>query len=82
MVRNHTYKNVTLKKKTIFGQGAEVQNIIGIEQIDSCLVRHNSLEKNLDPNIPDLKSKLPEYLKDLYERSIEKLNQSEVRLVA
>jgi hypothetical protein len=49
----------------------EVQNIIGIEQIESCLVRHNSLEKNLDSNIPDLKSKLPEYLKDLYERSIE-----------
>jgi hypothetical protein len=82
MVRNHTNKNVTLKKKQIFGQGAEVQNIIGNEQIDSCLVRHNSLEKNLNPNIPDLKSKLPEYLKDLNERSIEKLNQSEARRVA
>ena len=50
----------------------EVQNIIENEQIDSCL----------NPNIPDLKSKLPEYLKDLYERSLEKLNQSEARLVA
>jgi hypothetical protein len=40
------------------------------------------LEKNLDPNIPDLNSKLAEYLKDPYERSIEKLNQSEARLVA
>jgi hypothetical protein len=44
----------------------EVQNIIENEQIDSCLVRHNSLEKNLNPNIPDLKSKLPEYLKTVY----------------
>lgn len=82
MVGNLTDKNVTLKKNQIFGQGVEVQNIIGNEQIESCLVRHNSLEKNLDSNIPDLKSKLPEYLKDLYERSIEKLNQSEARLVA
>jgi hypothetical protein len=60
MVRNPTDKNVTLKKNQIFVQGVEVQNIIGNEQIESCLVRHNSLEKNLDPNIPDLKSKLPE----------------------
>jgi hypothetical protein len=47
---------VTLKKNQIFGQGVEVQNIIENEQIDSCLVRHNSLEKNLNPIIPDLKS--------------------------
>jgi hypothetical protein len=37
MVWNPTDKNVTLKKNKSFGQGVEVQNIIGNEQIESCL---------------------------------------------